>query len=162
MNTEYKFELSQFGFKCDLFKQKPAFILQNTISNSRLGYDIKFNSFANIYFDESDLKYRYPIIELLDSFNRNKTNCLVYDVKDESKIYRFYNKVFVFQYVGKSESFYSVILYHTETKRFSHKFLIYYDVTEICKYITTVFNNLEFCENVYNELEIKKNIIKRA
>jgi hypothetical protein len=159
--TDYNFELRQFGFNFDMFKQKQAYILKNTISNSRLGYYLSFDNYANISFDENDRKFRYPKIEMLDDFNRNKTNCLVYNIKPDTDIYRFYNKVFVFQYIGKIESFYSIILYHTETGKFTHKFFIEYDVTNICISLSTIFNGLHFYEVLDKELELKKNIYKR-
>ena len=81
MKETYKFEFQQYNFSCDNFKQKQALIIINTIAGGRLNNDMIFSGYGHIEFEENDAKNRYPIVSYLDVYNRNKTNCLIYDLK---------------------------------------------------------------------------------
>lgn len=138
---QYKFEFTRWHFNYDNFKQKNLNILRNTVEQSRLGYDLKFDSYGNLSFEEEDTILRYPIVSLLEEYNRNKTNCLVYNINDITK---GYNKLFIIQYIGKIESHYGLIFYNEETNDFYHKFFVNYDVSDLCIDITKSFHTFEF------------------
>lgn len=116
-------ELQLFYLPVSNFKEKQSNILMNSISNGRLGQEIKFNSFANISFEAEDKQLRYPTFKPLDGFARSKTNCLVYDVLETEKNPGMWDKCYIFMQGGHDVS-YSFIMYNTKTGRMVHKFMI--------------------------------------
>lgn len=140
----YDFKFSRGGFSCDDFTRKQASILQSVISGARLNTILKFNSYANISFSEEDKFFRDPHIEILDDYTNRKTNCMVYDIKANDLYgveYKF-DKIFIFQYVGKRTGYYGYILYNEDTKEYFHKYFVSYDNCDLCIAINKSLNKL--------------------
>lgn len=156
---KYKFEFSRWHFNYDNFKQKNITILRNTIEQSRLANEIKFDNYANLSFDEEDSILKYPIVSILEEYNRNKTNCIVYNILNKD-LEGIFNKLFIIQYIGKIESHYGLVFYNDITHKFFHKFFINYDLSDLCIHINKSFTTLKFNEKVneYNK-EHNKNIL---
>lgn len=156
---QYKFEFSRWHFNYDNFKQKNLTILRNTIEQSRLSDELRFYSYANLSFDEEDNLLKYPIVSILDEYNRNKTNCIVYDILNKD-LENIFNKLFIIQYIGKIESHYGLIFYNDITNKFFHNFCINYDLSDLCININKSFATFKFNENIkeYNK-ENNKNIL---
>lgn len=133
MNT-YDFELQRWNFPFHNFKQKAAEILINSVHSTNFPYDVKFSSYASLTFKPEDKQLRYPHIEEIESFNRLKTNCIVFDV-DTPK----YNKLFITQYIGRIVEYYGYMMYNTETGVFYHRYLMPYDIGDLCIDIKKVF-----------------------
>jgi len=142
MKETYKFEFKRWNFPCDNFKQKQALIIINTIAGGRLNNDMTFDGYGHIEFDENDTKNRYPIINHLDGYNRNKTNCLIYDLKDTQKNQGYYDKCFIYHSAGRQEGNYGFVLYNTETGDVSHKYFIEHEYDTLCVKLTESFNIL--------------------
>lgn len=169
MEDNYKFEFTVFGFDCHNFKQKQVSFLRNTIERSRLGLYLKFNSFGETIFNELDKSLRYPITSINKEYNRNRSNCIVYNIVDEypCEYTKYYDKLFIYQYIGKSDSYYSAVFYNSNTNKYFHKFLIEYDLSELCINISKILYNLErnatLTDKLTKDLEsIKQSKIKRA
>jgi hypothetical protein len=139
----YKFNFNVNYMRCDNFKQNHTYIIRNIIEKSRLGYSINFHGYGNTTFDKNDTKLQEPTVEIINEFNRNKTNCLCYNIIDP-KYSNIYDKLFIFQYIGKNDSYYGFVLYNTETGKYSHKYCINYDDSDLCIAITKGFHTLDF------------------
>lgn len=140
----YDFEFSRWSFSCDDFTRKQAASLQSVIGGSRLNMILKFNSYANISFSEEDKHFRYPHIETLDDYTNRKTNCMVYDINtdDLCGVEYKYDKIFIFQYIGKHVGYYGYILYNEETKEYFHKYFVSYNNSDLCIAINKSLNTL--------------------
>jgi len=161
MKETYKFEFQRWNFPCDNFKQKQALIIINTIAGGRLSNDMTFSGYGHIEFEETDTKNRYPIVSYLDAYNRNKTNCLIYDLKDTHKNQGYYDKCFIYHTVGRQEGNYGYVLYNSETGNLLHKYFIEHEYDTLCIKLTESFNLLYKLPKIkyYNENHNKiKNI----
>lgn len=148
MEENYKIELSGLNIRFDNFKQKQSYVLRNIIENSRLQANLSFDSYAEIVFDENDKHLKFPEIIPIKEYNRNKTNCLIYNIKDNMS--KYFDKMFVSQYIGNIHSYYDVVFYNSATNRVLHKYCINYDYSDLCITINKVFNGLVFFDN-YNK-----------
>lgn len=142
MKETYNFEFKRWDFPCDNFKQKQALIIINTISGGRLMNDMVFDGYGHIEFNEEDVKHRYPIISYLDSYNRNKTNCLIYNLKNTQRNQGYYDKCFIYHSAGKQEGNYGYVFYNSETGDVSHKYFIEHEYDVLCVKLTESFNTL--------------------
>lgn len=133
MNT-YDFELQRWNFPYHNFKQRAAEIMINSVHSTHFLCDVKFSCYAALTFKPEDTQLRYPHVEELESFNRLKTNCIVFDV-DNIK----YNKLFICQYLGRTIESYVYMLYNTETGAFHHCFGLPHDMGDLCIDIKKVF-----------------------
>lgn len=127
----YDFEFWRWNFPCDKFTSKQSSMLQTFIGGTRINSYLKFSSYATLTFNEEDKEKRFPHIEEIPEFNRNKTSCLIYDIVPPEGQLCKYNKCFIMQYIGKHKSFYSFILFNEENKDFFHKYFIEYDKCDL-------------------------------
>ena len=125
------------------FTENESIILNNIIKGARIGENIKFEEYGNIFFESEDKKHDYPKVKLLgQSFVKSKSNCLVYSISNkESK----FNKIFLYQTSHqKSNSnlngFYGLIAYNDNTNEMTHIFNITRDYTIIINKIQSLVN----------------------
>lgn len=102
------------------FKLKSVENLINLIGKGRLNNQVKFSKYGLITYDENDTKNKFPIVTELDAFNRNKTNCIIYDITDKD-VKKYYNKMFIYKTIVK-ETVYGFYLLNTETGDCSHSY----------------------------------------
>lgn len=163
MKETYKFEFQQYNFSCDNFKQKQALIIINTIAGSRLNNDMIFSGYGHIEFEETDTKNRYPIVSYIDVYNRNKANCLIYDLKNTKKNQGYYDKCFIYHTIGSKEGNYGYVLYNSKTGDLSHKYFIDHEYDTLCIKLTESFNLLyklpiiKYYIDIHNKIKNLKN-----
>lgn len=157
--NKYNFEFWRWHFNCDNFNQKHASIILSIISQGRLHRFMRFSSYGNITFDNNDEGHRYPFIEELESFNRNKTNCLIFDLTNNEKNDGRFNKLFLYHSNGSQHSFYGYVFYNTENKEITHKYFVDHEYDELCMALTKSFNTL-LLSKVFNFYSEKFDAIK--
>ena len=81
----YNLESNLYYLDISNIKQKHYYTITNIIGQSRLGQYMKLNSVGHMYFEEDDNKHHFPKVELLDQFNRNKVNCIIFDLPYNEK-----------------------------------------------------------------------------
>jgi hypothetical protein len=146
----YNFTLNEHFIVFDNFKQKQVYQLRNILESSRLMNDMEFSSYAIITTDPEDTHHIHPHITEGDSFNRIRTNCLVYDMLKTSANDNYYDKCFIYQTVGpKGNGFYGYFLYNTKTGTFSHVFNIEREDGSLCRRINKTINLLRHQEKYY-------------
>lgn len=124
MENEYRFEFLRFHFSCDPIKPKHYTCLRNCIEQSQLSNFLTFDCEAIISFDEDDKAHRYPIISPQTKYMRAKTNCLVYNVRQDNYLSDAYDKIFIYYTEGTNESNYGFVMYNSQTKEIKHKYFI--------------------------------------
>lgn len=130
----YDFDLDVHYIEFDNFRQKQVTMLKYIIGGSRLMFDMKFNCYATVTFDNDDTHHLHPHITETETFNRLKTNCLVYDMPVTSANKGYYNKCFIYQSIGpKGNGFYGYLLYNTESKKLNHVYYIEREEGALCR-----------------------------
>ena len=79
-DKNFEFEFMMWNYNPDNFKKKQIMILLGVIGGSKLGKHFKFSGYGNMTFSDEDTGHRYPLIEMQEKYNRNKTNVLVFDM----------------------------------------------------------------------------------
>lgn len=126
----------------DVFKQKNMLVLQNLFGYSRLGEFIRFNSYGII--TPLDHKNCNVNIELSDKYNRLKTNCLIYDLTFNKYNQNKFDKLFIYYEVMTRETtWYSYILYNSETGALKHYYYLQYMDDKLCQDILKNLINLK-------------------
>lgn len=101
---------------CTPLKEKETLVIRNIIAGARLGEMVRFWNYGNISFDEEDKQHWNPIIKELDIFVRSKTNCMIFDIVSKNK----YNKAILYCTLYPNDGFYGLLLYNTNTGKYSH------------------------------------------
>ena len=135
-------EFNMYYLPVTNFKQKNYLVLINVISQSRLYEYMEFVGPAHMYFDELDNKHAFPKIIGYDSYNRNKTNCLIYKLPYNEKNDELYDYLFIYYSEMGKEPYYGYLAYNEKTGKCSHKFLISGDMNDLLKSLNEFFNNL--------------------
>lgn len=143
METYNNLEFSLYYLDVNNIKQKHYGTISNLIGMSRLRKYMTLNSPGHLYFEEDDYKHRYPKIEKLAQYNRNKVNCMIYDLPYNAKNDEFYDKMFIY-YSDSKTPYYGYLAYNTNTGKCLHRYLITGDYNEL----TRVLN--EFFESLFN------------
>lgn len=131
-DINFEFEFGYWNFNLANFKKKQMMILLGVIGGSRLGKYFKFSGYGNISFSDEDTAHRYPIIEMQEKYNRNKTNVLVFDMPvTDRNIDGLYDKMFLYQTDFPHIPNYGYVLYNTKTKKTNHIFYIDYDINDL-------------------------------
>ena len=131
----------------------------------RLKDDMFFEGYADMVFDQSDVHHQHPSFVMLDGFNRKNTYALVYDISEsERNALKEYDKLFIYQYLGKNFSYYGYMLYSSETKKSANHFVIPHDENDLFVNINSVFNTLSEVPKLrqLREEHIKKTTKYRA
>lgn len=144
-------------------KQTQAYILLSTIGNSALNEFMKFSCWANMWFDEeNDHKHRWPIIDELDAFTKNKTNCMVFDLYYNMNNNCKYDKLFIHNTNNQKEGTYGYLLYNSRTKKTLHRYIIEGTPDALCINLKRDFSLLyyidkyEYYQKNYCDNNIKK------
>lgn len=156
---EYKLEFGKYYIDTNNFKQRNAEILVSMIGMSRLQEFMQFAGYAHIEFDESDVKHRYPIVTELEKFSRSKTNCIIYDLSDNSFNHKKFDKCFIYRSNNHKEPMFGFVMLNTETGRINHV----YDIDELpdclCQRFSQVFYTL-YNDDMYNHYATKYDAVK--
>lgn len=141
----YYFDFSVWKIDCDKFKQKQVHLIRNIIDQGRLSVDMEFDTYGLITFSEEDKNHYHPIITETTEFNRLKTNCLIYNLKETDTNKKYYDKLFIYQTNGiKTNGFYGFIIYNSETGVFKHKYYIDRTEDELARQLYKSFCVLKF------------------
>ena len=154
-----KIELIHYYQAIDPWKQKDVSYINTLIGSTRLISDMNFAGYGEIKFNEEDTKHAYAIIEMLEdpyTFNKKKTTCLVYDLKETKNNPKKYDKLFLYQTLGSSGNglWYSWIAYNTKTKKSTQKTFVSYDSQDLMQALNKFFIHIGFVDR------IKKNEFK--
>lgn len=122
--------------ECNNFKEKEALNILAIIGGARVRDFISFTGYANITFDDNDIKHWHPKVKQLETFTRNKSNALVFNIFGCS-----YDKMYVYKSNLKDNGFYGIILYNTENQKSSNIFNIEYDYSKLMIYINRIITN---------------------
>ena len=162
MKEKYTFEFWRYNFATDNFKSKHAAIIKETICSSRMGRAIVFDSFGHISYNEWDEANQYPTVEGVEEFNRNKVNCLIFNIKKEELtldpgVGCPYDKLFVYYTANIHEPNYGYVLYSTETGKMIHKYFVDFDEGVLMTSIARTFNGLNLTKVYADAMTYKKN-----
>lgn len=120
------------------FKEKDIKIIDNIITNARLGNNIYFYKVGNISFAEDDVKHWNPHIELFDSYKRGKTNCICFKHKDPGN--HAFKYIFVYETNNHDNGFYGIIAYDEHNNTNSHIYGLAWDYTNLVVNLQRVAN----------------------
>lgn len=140
MNSDYKLEFILCYLSTDNFKEKSARNLMNVIGGSRMMNFMTFDSFGHIDFAEDDNTHSHPLVSKLDKFSRSKTNCLIYDLKENIYNRAEYDKCFIYRSNGYREPSLGFVFLNTETNKCKHIFNIDEIPDALCIKFSEVFN----------------------
>lgn len=151
--------MDKFYLKANLFRlpysnftNKDAYALTSFIGYSRVGENFIFKGFGNISFEEDDKETHWnPIVEVLDKFENNNTNCIIYQMRDNSLYKDKYKYCIIYQSLVKDNN-YGVFWYDDETGKTNHQYIITYTIEDLLINITKTFNIiLNKKKNIYNQ-----------
>lgn len=154
MNSDYKLEFILCYLNADNFKEKSARNLMNVIGGSRMMNFMTFDSFGHIDFAEDDSTHSHPLVSKLDKFSRSKTNCLIYDLKENIYNRAEYDKCFIYRSNGYREPSFGFVFLNTETNKCKHIFNIDELPDALCIKFMQVFNRM--LESPIYDIYIKK------
>ena len=106
------------------FKEKQYDILKNSIGAGRLTQFVKYRCPCNIAFDEADHKHRYPLITEYETFKRASINGMIFDLTYNTKNNGQYDKLIVYYSGNNKDKSLGYVLFNTQTKKSTHRFLI--------------------------------------
>ena len=135
-------EFELYYLRINNIKQKYYNIISNIIRGSRLNEYMLLECPGHMYFEEDDNIHRYPKIETLEQFNRNKVNCMVYSLPFNEKNDELYDKLFIYYSDNAKTFYYGFIAYNTKTKQSSNRYLITGDYNDLTKALNEFFNRL--------------------
>jgi len=135
--TDLKFSMPYIN--CSNFKEKDTLIIRNIIAGARLGNMIAFSNYGNISFKDEDKLHWNPIVIDLNTFIRSKTNCLIFNIYSKN----VYNKAILYYSTMTNDSYYGLLLYNTETHKYSH---IHNINSELTNMLITVYKSIKINE----------------
>lgn len=113
----YQIDFSLPYMVVENLKQKDYLNVIGIITGTRLGEFVKLIGPGVISYDTGDMQRIHPIVTLLDKFNRNKTNCIVFDLPINYKNFGYYDKLFIY-YVGNNKSGgFGLVIYNSKTNK---------------------------------------------
>ena len=133
---EYNAKLEMPYTECVNFKEKESHFLSSVLLGGHLIDYCHFGGYHNISFGEDDIKCMNPIITSLESFSRNKTNCLCFNLTNS-----IYDKLFIYKTGIKESNFYGLILYNIENNKSLNIYNIEYDVSKLVITINRIITN---------------------
>lgn len=142
METYNNLEFSLYYLDVNNIKQKHYGTISNLIGMSRLRKYMILNSPGHLYFEEDDYKHHYPKIEKLAQYNRNKVNCMIYDLPYNAKNDEFYDKMFIYYSDFGKNTYYGYLAYNTNTGKCLHRYLIGGDYNELTRVLNEFFESL--------------------
>lgn len=154
----YNLEFTHLYLDVVNFKQKQVSLLQGCISGGRLNDFMRFESYGYMSFDENDHKHQFPIVQLMDKFNRLKCNCLIYKLSRNSHNNGNFDKCFIYQTWGKNNN-YGFVFYNSKTHEMSNRCLLENAYDSLCIKLTQSFNTM-LLNRIYNFYGKKYDCIK--
>lgn len=158
MEVYNNLEFNLYYLDVNNIKQKHYLILSNLIRMSHLGEYMVLNGPGHLYFEEDDHKHRYPKIEKLEQFNRNKVNCMIYDLPYNAKNDEFYDKMFIY-YSDSKTPYYGYLAYNQTTGKCVHRYLINGDYNDLTRVLNDFFETL-FNSDIYEYYSKKYDALK--
>lgn len=158
MEEKYDLTLEWFYFDLAKLKESQVYKIKALIAGSRIGEQMNFCSYAKAYFEPEDIKHSHLIVEPMENYDKNKVNCLIFDLKYNCQNSGFYNKIFIYMNQLK-EMYYGYVLYNSETKKCNQKAMIDqqedYIINNLTKDYFTMFNQdvLEFNLKKYRAIK---------
>lgn len=137
--NSYKFNFDIWKLTLSNFKQKESEIFRNIIKETRLGKILSFSNYGICDFEDDC--HIHPIVDELDKFSRSNTNMLIFNISKNDFTGDEYNKLFIYQNLGKIYESYGYVFYNTETKKQIHKYCIEYTLDNLLYSIYNTFYN---------------------
>lgn len=155
MEGKYSIKFDFWKINVDVLKEKEASKLLWILSQTRHVKDISLHGYGCLTFDEEkDPDHLSPSVEMMDGFNRRKTNVIVMDIHMERGT-TFFDKMFIYHSNNKRIGNYGYVLYNTVTKEHRHQYFIYDDLNDIIQHINKALNRMQ--RNDDGKFHIKEN-----
>ncbi|MBO5005490.1 MAG: hypothetical protein J6D03_09720 [Clostridia bacterium] len=117
-NKKYNIEFNYYYQLFNNFKTKECDLINNIIKGSpRMNEYMRFESYANVSFDEDDKLHKIGHVTLSDGYERKKTNCMVFNLPESQFNHNRYNKLFLYTHSTTSTTYYGYLLLNTKTGR---------------------------------------------
>lgn len=97
------------------FKDKEVHTLINFIACCRIGEEIKFDSFGTV--EPNDKQWNGVTVTPQDEYDPKTSTCLIYDMKVTDFNKGDYDKLFIYQSIGKEISNYGFVFLNTKTNK---------------------------------------------
>lgn len=97
------------------FKDKECHTLINFINACRIGEEIQFDSFGTV--EPNDRQWNSITVSSQNEYDPKTSNCLIYNMKNTNWNNGDYDKLFIYQTVGKEISNYGFMFLNTETNK---------------------------------------------
>lgn len=155
-NKTYDVHFNYLYGKYDKFKQKDVDILNAILSGSRMGQYLNIEGYGELTFDEYDSKNEFgKIVNISDSFDRRKTNCIMIDLFDSDlNPDKYYDKMFVHMHnvsIGQNINYsFGFIMYDSKNDKCVQIPNTTGDLNEIVLYINRIMIN------IVNKIKIEK------
>ena len=156
MNEIYFIEFSYYYQIFNNLKIKECELLRHIIEGSRIGQYMNFNNYANISFDDEDKLSRFAKIELLENFDRKKTNCMVFNLAKSQLNNDRYNKLFLYMHSTRSDTYYGFILYNTATDKCTQIADVSGEPNDIVQRINRCICDFNACDKLEKQLAEKR------
>lgn len=152
----YNIKFDFWKINADPLKEKEINKIIWIIGQSRHVYDISFENFGEMKFDEEvDSNHLFPIVEEHNEFNRRKSNCAIFDIHVQHGT-NFYNKLFLYHSNNKRVGNWGYVLLNTETNDTRHTYFINDDLNDIILHINKILNKMTRNESTKFEDLLKK------
>lgn len=124
---EYKFNFDVWKLDCDPFKDESLCSkIINTIRYSRIGKHVGFDTYADLTFEGEDAdKHWHPIVRTTETFNKKKTNCIVFNMDADNE--HGFDKMFLYRSTHASGQ-YGFAFVNTSTNYVYHRYYISDDI----------------------------------
>lgn len=127
-------------------KQKEYYNIVGIICHTRLQEFVRLIGPGFITYDENDKKRQHVTVDVLDKFNRNVTNCIVFDLPFNCKNFGYFDKLFVY-YCGNDKSGgFNLVIYNSKTnkcKNFNNVGRSYDDIARTLNKVLNLWQNKE-------------------
>ena len=105
------------------FKESEVSNIISLVSPSRIGRCMRFKCYGNASFNEEDTKHKFVTIKELNSFERKKSNVVVFEVIDED-CKNVFTELFLYHNITTTQSSYGLLSYNSKTHKITHKIQI--------------------------------------
>ena len=117
---------------------------------------MNFNNYANISFDAEDKLSRFAKIELLENFDRKKTNCMVFNLAKSQLNNDRYNKLFLYMHSTRSDTYYGFVLYNTATSKCTQIADVSGEPNDIIQRLNKCICDFNTCDKLEKQLAEKR------
>lgn len=139
----YKFDLKWSNMWFDLLKQKENNIILSIFKGSRLVDDMSFAGYGEATFDEKNDPFHWHIsIETTEKFNRNKHNCMVFDLKVTDKNPGLFDKCFIFKTTGSLVEDCHIMFLNSENGKSSQQCFMKQEIDHLFHMLNKTLNEI--------------------